>query len=72
MGRPPVYVNRLRRKMIDARDAAKAGTRWGEAFRGAKAFDAGDSPVNCPHELDTPAWACWMAGWRGRYDRRFQ
>jgi hypothetical protein len=71
MGRPSIFVNRLRRRMIDAREATKHGKRWGLAFVGGQAFDRGDSPCRCPFELDTNDWACWMAGWRGRYDRHF-
>ena len=72
MGRAKVFVvNRLRQRMIDAREAGKMGERWFTAQMGASAFDHGKSPCECPFELDAPGWHYWMAGWRGRYDKRF-
>ena len=61
---------KLRRKMIDAREAGKHGERWHVAFQGRKAFDAGLSPLANPYVLDEPEWRSWWMGWLAGYDRR--
>lgn len=58
--------------MIDRTAAAKAGAVWHGVVVGNVAFQRGQSPVDCPHVLDTSEWRQWMKGWQMGYLRRFK
>jgi hypothetical protein len=66
----PFAARVLRSKMIDKRAAAKVGEAFADLFVGARAFDAGKSPVSCPFVLDTDDWHRWYAGWLHGTERR--
>lgn len=54
--------------MIDNKAAAKVGGRHYAALQGAKAFWAGVSWTECPHEGGLKG--AWLAGWNAAQDRR--
>jgi hypothetical protein len=64
-------ANKLRKRMIEKRVAAKLGKRFHAAFQGSQAFAKGLTPADCPHPLGSPQHEWWLVGWQIAYDKRF-
>ena len=62
----------MKRKMqrhADRDEAARQGESFSLIYAGSRAFDRGESPINCPFILDTREHHLWMMGWRWVFDR---
>jgi hypothetical protein len=65
------WFKKIQQRRIERTDAAKCGCRWHLAFEGRKAFEAGKTPVDCPHPLGSQEQRNWFSGWIAAFDRRF-
>jgi hypothetical protein len=65
-------ANKLRQMQAERREAAKAGLRFSHLLRGHRAYQEGETPVDCPFALDTPEQRAWIAGWFNEFDRRHE
>jgi len=59
--RNPMF-ERIRRAK-KRQEASRAGEVFHLALLGKRAFEAGESPVTCPHALGSKAQKAWIGGW---------